>query len=492
MFKTIIQKIRRWFYQMNLVKGIKSVSNLPDIPVDDAFYQKIDQWKSLYAGYLSDFHDVKYKTIAGEKERRRASLQMPKVVSHELASLIFNERCDINISDDALSENIKDVFDNNRFYKLFQDNLEYTFALGGLVIKPYVEDGAIKLSFVTADCFIPVSWDNKGIREGVFINITKKGDKTYTLLEWHLWESGNYVIRNVLYESQSGNELGVEVRLDTLYPDLEPELIIYTFTRPNFAYFKPNSANNIDLNSPLGVSVYANALDTLRSLDIAFDSFQREFVLGKKRILVPENAIKTVVNPENGDIHRYFDADDEVYQAFDFNDMDSNLVKEMSFELRVEEHQAAIQAFLNILAMQIGFSPGAFTFDGQGVKTATEVVSENSKTFRTKQSHENVIEAGLQELIECIVQTADMYGLWKASEDYEVTVAFDDSIAEDQTAEINRQILLITNKLQTRKKAIMKIYGYTDEEAEQLVKEILEDSKTITPENIDFFGMGGE
>src|SRR5690606_31265168 len=112
------------------------------------------------------------------------------------------------------------------------------------------------------------------------------------------------------------------------------------------------------------------------------------------------------------EMHRYFDANDEAYQAFNFMDSDAQKIQDMSVEIRVDEHIKAIQALLDILAMQIGFSAGAFTFDGQGVKTATEVVSENSKTYRTKNSHEVVVEEALKELIACIVQAAELYGLF--------------------------------------------------------------------------------
>jgi A118 family predicted phage portal protein len=493
MFKTLIARIRQVMYRMGLIRGIQSVYDKKEIPVNDTFYNHIDVWKALYSGYHKDFHDVKYHTINGTKTRRMATLNMPKVVAQEIATLVFNEKCSINISDEKLSENIEIVFKANSFYKKFQDYLEYNFALGGMVIKGYAEDGQIKLSYVTADCFIPVAWDNQGITEGIFINEIKKGNKKYTHLEWHLWESDQYIIRNEVYES-NGTDLGVKVPLKDFFPNLQEEVVISGLKRSLFVYFKPNTANNIDLNSPLGISVYANSLDTLKSLDIAFDSFQREFRLGRKRILVPAAAIRTVIDPVTGASHRYFDANDEVYEAFNF-DQDSNEIKDISVELRVEEHIAAINALLNILAMQIGFSAGSFTFDGQGVKTATEVISENSKTFRTKQSHETIIEAGLQELVEVIVQVAELYDIFEGPEKYEVTVTFDDSIAEDQTAEINKQVLLVSNGLTSKKRAIMKVHGVTVEEAEKILQEIREEQQTVTAQAIDLFGMtqsGGE
>ncbi|PHB11478.1 portal protein [Bacillus pseudomycoides] len=490
MFGNIVAKVRGWLYKLGLIKGIKKISDKKDIPVNEESYKQIDMWKAIYSGHYDDWHNVKYHTIEGQKSRKMASLNMAKVISQEMAALIFNEKCSINISDKTLSDDIKNVLDENNFIKEFQRYLEYTFALGGMVIKVYWDEG-IKLSYVTADCFIPIAWDNKHITEGVFVNEISKGDKKFTLLEWHLVEGEEHVIKNELYESKNQGDLGVKVSLTTLYPKLEEEVRIKDLSKPMFVYFKPNTANNLDLSSPLGISLYANSLDTLKSLDIAFDSFQREFVLGKKRIIVPTSAIKTVIDPQTGMSHRYFDSTDEVYEAMKFDDGDQS-IKDISVELRVEEHTAAINALLNYVSMQVGFSSGAFSFDGQGVKTATEVVSENSKTFRTKQSHETVIEDGIRDLVDIIIEIAALYDEFESTDKYEVTVTFDDSIAEDQTAEINKQVTLVMNGLTTKKLAIMKIHGVSEEEAKKIVEEIQNENKMVMPEGVDFFGMNNK
>ncbi|PEM10762.1 phage portal protein [Bacillus wiedmannii] len=490
MFKRLISGIRQVLYKMGLIRGIKKISDKKEIPINEESYKHIDMWKALYSGHYDDWHNVKYHTIEGQKSRKMASLNMAKVISQEMAALIFNEKCSINISDDVLSENIKNVLDDNNFIKEFQRYLEYTFALGGMVIKVYWDEG-IKLSYVTADCFIPIAWDNKHITEGVFVNEMSKGDKKYTLLEWHLVEGKVHVIKNELYESKNQGDLGVKVSLATLYPELEEEVRIENLSKPMFVYFKPNTANNLDLSSPLGISLYANALSTLKSLDIAFDSFQREFVLGKKRIVVPASAIRTVIDPQTGIPQRYFDATDEVYEAMNFDD-GAKQIQDISVELRVEEHTAAINTLLSYASMQVGFSAGAFSFDGQGVKTATEVVSENSKTFRTKQSHETVIEDGIRDLVDIIIEIAALYDEFESTDEYEVTVTFDDSIAEDQTAEINKQVTLVMNGLTTKKLAIMKIHGVSEEEAVRIVEEIQNENKMVMPEGVDFFGMNNK
>ncbi|MGH0448503.1 phage portal protein [Bacillus mycoides] len=479
---------------MGLLKGIKKVTDNRKITIDEESYKQIDIWKAIYSGHFAEWHNLKYQTIEGQKQRKMASLNMAKVITQEMSSLIFNEKCSINISDEQLFKEIKNVLDDNNFNREFQKYLEYMLSLGGMVIKVY-HDGDIKLSFVTADCFVPVSWDNSKVTEGVFINESTKAGKYYTLLEWHLLEHDEegqkqHVIKNELYVSRNKGELGVKTELKELYENLEDEVRINDLSRPTFVYFRPNTANNLDLYSPLGISMYANSLDVLRSLDIAFDSFQREFVLGKKRIIVPVSAIKHVVDPISGMSHRYFDSTDEVYEAMKLEG--DQRIQDISVELRVEEHTAAINALLNYLAMQTGFSAGAFSFDGQGVKTATEVVSENSKTFKTKQSHETILEDCIRDLVDVIVDIAALYSKFDTTEDYEVTVTFDDSIAEDQTAEINKQVTLVMNGLTTKKLAIMKIHGVSEEEAKKIVEEIQNENKMVMPEGVDFFGMNNK
>lgn len=494
MFNSLIMKVRRWLYRVGILKGIQNLNQLKDVNISEEMYQQIDVWKALYKGYYEPFHKLRYKTIDGWKTRKMDTLQMAKIVSSEMAGLVFNEKCEISISDENLSDFIDEVFEDNKFYKEFQDYIEYMFSYGGAVIKPYVKDGKVMLSFVTADCFIPISWHNDTITEGIFVAEYAKGDKTYTHLEWHLWEGSTYLIRNELYES-NGSELGVKVPLSTLFENLAEEVRIDGLKKSIFTYIKPNTANNIDTQSPLGISIYANALDTMKALDTAFDSFNREFRLGKKRIVVPAHMVKTVVNPQTGEMYRYFDSSDETYEAFNSGNMDKDEIKDISVELRVEEHISAINALLNLFAMQTGFSAGTFSFDGKSVKTATEVVSENSKTFKSKKSHEIIIEEGIKECIDSVVAVAQLYGLYNGPNEYEVSVAFDDSIVEDQGAEINKQIQLVSNGLTSKKRAIMKIHKMTEEEAEQLLQEIREEQQTATAEAIDFFGMnnqGGE
>ncbi|RXZ05210.1 portal protein, partial [Klebsiella pneumoniae] len=48
-----------------------------------------------------------------------------------------------------------------------------------------------------------------------------------------------------------------------------------------------------------------------------------------------------------------------------------------------------------------------------------------------------------------------------------------------------------TNGLTSKIKALMKIHGISEEEAGQLLKQIIEENRMAMPENVDFFNLEG-
>ena len=359
--------------------------------------------------------------------------------------------------------------------------IEQCAALGGEAMKVWREarrdsegnevpgSERLTIGWSMADQFIPTAWTNSEVTEGVFITRTAKGGYYYTRLEWHEWDGLTYYITNELYRSEQRKDgstepqdiLGMQVPLAEIYPLLDEETTVDGLEASLFSYFRTPTANNIDDNSPLGVSIYANAMETLHALDICFDSFVREFRLGKKRIIVPARMIKTVVDPQTGAPRRYFDATDETYEALSTDDPDSLKIQDNSVELRVDEHVAAMNAFLNIFCLQVGLSSGTFSFDAKGgLKTATEVVSENSKTYKTVKNFQNMIRPAIIRLVDNIIAVGALYEM--QTEDgqsvaelkargYSVNIAMDDGITQDRQTNINEGITLVGAGLMSKK-----------------------------------------
>ena len=173
------------------------------------------------------------------------------------------------------------------------------------------------------------------------------------------------------------------------------------------------------------------------------------------------------------------------------DDPDSLKIQDNSVSLRVEEHVAAINAFLNIFCLQVGLSAGTFSFDAQnnGIKTATEVVSENSKTYKTVRNFQNMVRPAVIRLVDNIIAVASLYEMQTddgqsvrslAERGYEVNVAMDDGITQDRQTNINEGIALVGAGLMSKKTFLTDPkygQGLTEEAAQAELEEIANESK---------------
>lgn len=516
----LLERVRRWMQKgtadMGLAHEFKDIFEIGGVPSFNQFYYfGIFIWKYLYKGFYSPWHRVYAPTVTDPHRRRiMERMDTAKALCSELAGLVWSEQCEVHISqgdgpEQPLEEFVHDVLEKNGFWTKMQEHIEQVLALGGGAIKVWYDEkrdsagnvvpgsGCIRLGFCQADQFIPTEWDNSQVTGGVFISREAKGGYYYTRLEWHKWDGLTYYISNELFRSEkkdsggpasmeSQDILGFRYPLNEVYPFLNQQTDLQGLTTSLFAYYRTAVANNIDDNSPLGVSIYANALSTLKALDICYDSFIREFQLGKKRIIVPAQALRTVVDPQTGEVRRYFDATDEAFVGLATDDMDALKIQDNSVELRVDEHEQAINALLSVLCLQVGFSAGTFTFDrAQGLKTATEVISENSKTYKTIKAQQLQVKNAIAKIVDGIIQVAELYDLsWNgnsiralAANGWETKVVFDDSILQDRQTNIDEGIKLLNNGVMSKKRFLVDKLGYTEEEAVAELAEIAKESR---------------
>ena len=133
------------------------------------------------------------------------------------------------------------------------------------------------------------------------------GKDHYKIFENVITTPAGLAMENRAFKSDSKSSLGSPVNISEVLPGTEQKTDFYGIKTPLFTYFKPAIGNNKCFDLPLGIPIFANCYDTLEMIDVVFDSLQREFILGKKRIIVPESFVK-LVHDEEGD-HHYFDVD---------------------------------------------------------------------------------------------------------------------------------------------------------------------------------------
>lgn len=507
-------QVNRVGESLNVFK--KDIFELDGVPAFREYYTLfIYVWQAIYKGFYKAWHVVDLHTINDPKGKTRtlATMNAGKMACAQMARYVWNEQCRITVSTtgktgdgpDPLDGFLQKVLHDNRFYTAFGDLLEKSFALGGGALKEWVEvpkdkdgndtgEGRIRIGYTMASQFVPTAWDNSRVTSGIFVNREAKDGYYYTTVEWHRLTGNSYRVTNELYRNpikgdEPQNILGWRYPLDKIYPLLSPDTTIQDVHGAFFQYIRPFGANYADDNSPLGMSIYASALNTLHGLDIMFDSLQREFVLGKKRIIAPARVMKLASGVNGGPPQRYFDANDEVWEALATDNPDDLKVYDNSVDLRVEPHISGINGELSILCAQVGFDPGILSFDAtKGMKTAREVISENSKTFGTVKAHENIVREAVKEMVCAIFDLAIHYGLTYdgkkiedlAADGYEVAVKFDDSIIEDKEADINRGAMLVGAGLMSKKKFMVDTLGYTDKAADEELKQIAEEARSNT------------
>lgn len=399
---------------------LKSINDHEKINIDPAELARIESNFSIYKG---DYPVVNYVNSAGHiKERQYMSINMMKLSASLLSGLVFNEQCEVVVSDakdeeektntfKSANDFIQHVFEHNDFKKNLAKYLEPMYATGGLTVRPYVDmsSGEIEFSWALANAFYPLRNNSNGISEGVMKSVTMKieGGKEffYTLLEFHEWENGGYVITNELYKSDNKAEIGKRVPLGELYEGLQEETLIAGLTRPLFNYVTPNGFNNINPHSTLGLGITDNSKPTLQKINDTYDQFWWEIKMGQRTVFVSDYMLQTLPSENGMPPTQVFDPDTNVFKSMKMSN-DEEMVKDVTSDIRTEQYISAINQSLRTLEMELKLSVGTFSFDGKSMKTATEVISENDLTYRTRGDHVNEVEKFIKGLIVSVLELA--------------------------------------------------------------------------------------
>lgn len=437
----------------NNISSVLSKKNGINLAVGD-IYDYMQIWKEWLAGDVADFHHYKVKLASGTTVNKEIlTMNMPKKYV-KIWQNFYGLKNSNSIKKKKDTIKLWSILDNkvNNFTTNFPIFIEQVMGLGNGALIEYKDNGVTTIDYVTGDLVVPYKYTNSYVyglitvsRYSEIEDAETNKEKTfyYTHITYHEHENGKYKRKHELYKSENDNELGNEINFNEIYPDIEKEDEIETDV-PYFQVLKPNLANNLDMSSPLGISIFANSIDRFKAIDLKYDSFSREFVLGKKRILVDNTTLKAKAIPnENGKIDyvQQFDANDEVYVAVE--GMEKQPAKEIDFTLRTKDHIDAINAELNWLSSNVGLGENYYKFDGVSVKTATEVISENSKAFRTRTRHLINVNDVVYDLVRAICHIEGI----DASD---IVITPDDSIITDKNAEKTLALMEVQQGLKSK------------------------------------------
>lgn len=499
----IVQKIKDIFKRSKYVmtsQNLTYITDHPKIAVSSAEYDRIRENIKYFSGH---YPQIEYTDSNGNKNKRDFNhLPIGRTAAKKIASLVFNEQAEIKLDDEHANKFIQQQLQDDRFTKNFERYLESCLALGGLAMRPYVDGDRVRVSFIQAPVFLPLQSNTQDVSSAAIVTKTIKADgnkqRYYTLIEFHEWSSDKYTVSNELYRSDNQNAIGSRVPLSEIYEDLEEVVELNGLSRPLFTYLKPPGMNNKDINSPLGLSIFDNAKTTIDFLNTTYDEFMWEVKMGQRRVAVPSQMIKTEYNQngENVVVKREFEAGHNVYEQFDSGDIDKGIgITDLTTPIRSDDYIKAINEGLALFEMQIGVSAGMFSFDGKSMKTATEIVSENSDTYQMRNSIVSLVEQSLKELIISMLELGKAYKLYKGNipEMDKISINLDDGVFTDRNAELDYWIKVVNAGFGTDTMAIEKVLNVTPEKAKKIKAEI--DGNVVddvnderSPEDVSVYG----
>ena len=224
--------------------------------------------------------------------------------------------------------------------------------------------------------------------------------------------------------------------------------------------------NTVD-GSAYPVSLYANALDSIRELDATYYDFFWERSTGKRRMILDRSA--AMKDPVSGKPAISFkELASDYYMTLDMPE--EKPWDDYTPNFRFAEYKTAMETQLRMLEMQVGFSQGTFAIDPKtGRVTATQIISDDKTTYNTiKAIQDRGIATGLQDVLYWFDAYASLYSLAPAGS-FEPAVSFGDSIFEDTGTEFARRMQMADAKYLRPELLIAWYFGVSEDKAREMM-----------------------
>ena len=447
------------------------------------YYSKVTEWINWYKGDVPNFHKQVISNGISMITEDIKKLKMAKRVAEDWTSAVLADGLEIVVNANkhtrtfvSGSKNNGGVLGSNNFTEMLSRTLEKMFALGtcaivadldGIVVDGgnyYLnEDTQIRLQFYDAHRIIPLKYTNNNITDVAFLSMCSNFGKTVYNLSVHIKEQDGYVIYNYT--------------LDDKYCPINNDKIVPVFRtmskRPLFSIVRTNISNNVDLDSPMGVSVYSDSIDILKSIDQVYDACSRDVVTGQRLILMNK---KLLGQDEYGNLIAPQDAKrtymtffgDEVSPSGDTLD---NFVKEFTPKLNCTELDTELQNQLNILSNSVGLGTKFYNFDISTGVTATEYVGERNDFVRNSNKMKIAIVSAIKNIIQAILHLGGILNK-NVQVDAKIDIKINDSTVESDIEKRALDKEDVKDGIMSKVEYRVKYYGETEDVATENLNKI--------------------
>lgn len=415
---------------------IKSALHI-DTAISTDMQTAIDLWADMYSADNDD------------------DLKLPIAISSEFARLIMAE------SKFSVSGNDEISAQFDEFIKNLRSQMGVACAFGGMAFKPYIAENGLKINLINANRFYPVAFDSDGnIISAVFVDTQTVGEYYYTRLEYHKLENSRYMVINKCYKSLNSSYLGVPCSLTEVdnWSTLEETQTIINVDKPLFAYFKVPLSNNIDDTSPLGVSVYAQAVKLIKQAEEMWERILWEYESKETAIDVSIDLFKLEKSKP-----KLPKGKERLFRTYQSNPDGEFFFKEFSPEIRDSSLFNGFNKILQRIEFSVGLAYGTLSDISTVEKTATEILTSKQRSY----VFVSEIQQSLEKALEDLIYALNVYSSVEKSplSNLKLTCTFGDSVLEDTEKEFQRRLQMVSAGLLTKEKFISWYFGCDEKEA---------------------------
>ncbi len=390
-------------------------------------------------------------------DKNTISLHVAKTMCEKVAKAVtieFKSECD--------DEYIDKVY--QRFLRNKRKITEYAIGKSCIFFKPSYSNGNIKITTIQADKFIPIKFDDSGdLLAVIFIDQIVNGNDIYTRLEYNELKGNILEIKNIAYKGKKNGVIlsnKIDIHSVEKWEDIEETSAIEGVDRLIGGFFTMNNTNDVDNNSPLGVALFHNAIDTLKEVDKQFSRTLWEYEGSELAIDIDETMLE--LNEKTGK----FEAPkgkERLFRKFK-SDGDTNKYDIFSPEIRDTSLFNGLNELLRQVELQCGLAIGTLCKPELIEKTATEIKSGKQDYYVTVSDIQTSLQQAFEDLIYGIYVLCKLYNI-PVSNNYNVSFDWDDSILVDKEA-LQKQSLTERNaEIIDDIQYIMETRDYSEEEA---------------------------
>lgn len=413
-----------------------------------------------------------------DEENHIKTINFAKSVCSEtarLATLAIGIQIDGSSRAEWLQKEIDKIYFNLRHW------VEYGCAYGTIILKP----NGNTIDMVTPDRFIVTDQTNGEITGVVFLNseADQTGKKYYTRLEYHHYlDNGDYAIENKCYigSKEWSTDKPIEIE-KTPWNNLTEYEQIANVEKPLYGVLRTPQANNIDINSPLGMPIFAEAIEELKDLDVAYSRNVKEIFDSKRLLLLDSDRLL----PAGGKVYNtasgFERARDNMglpdYVKNVYGDGQANFYQEINPSLQTDIRITGINNLLSLVGYKCGYSNGYFVLDEKtGMVTATQVESDDRRTIQLIKDVRDKLEDCIDGLIYALNVFADLYNQAPPGS-YETVYDFGDITYNREEDRARWWQYVVQGKVPAWK-YFEKFEGMTEEDAKEMVEEAQPKQKT--------------